>query len=56
MLCTSDKRYYGRDIFSALSNLIVSLQLPQFMQSLQHWKIWDSITKVQNYQLIKDYL
>jgi len=30
--------------------------LHQFTQSLQQWKTWDNITRVQNHQLIKDYL
>lgn len=30
--------------------------LEQLTQSLREWKTWDSITKVQNHQLIKDFL
>jgi hypothetical protein len=38
-----------------LPNSIPSI-LHQFTQALQKWKTWDLVTKVQNYQLIKDYL
>jgi hypothetical protein len=55
MLCSSNKRYYVQYIYSAYSNFIVSL-LDPFIKSLQLWKTWDIVTKVQNYQLIKDYL
>lgn len=35
---------------------VISSLLEQFKAYLQQWKTWDSITVIQNQQLIKDYL
>ena len=55
MLCASDQRYCCRHFLGVPSDRIDRL-LSDFKETLKQWRDWDSITSIQNHQLIRDYL
>ena len=55
MLCTSDKRYHDQSPVLYLTHILVSL-MDHFARTLQLWKTWDHVTRLQNHHMIKGYL